>query len=264
MYIHEFLTLFFEIQHWQLSIAIQAVALEIAYLILIAFGRKKMLYTMDKGAYARLSLFTGGVVVFMLAFGSPIDYMSDDLTFSVHMIQHMLEMMVMTPLLLAGMPAYALMRFFRFLRIPSYWFHPVATLTVFNALFFFFHIPRVYDESLVSEQFHFFEHFMFFIIAIFLWMPILSPLPNYPRLSPGKLLLYVFFAVNISMPGDIFLILAQHTLYAYNGAGAAMFGLTALADQQLGFVYMIVGMFVPMFLVAIYAFSRYDSEAWHS
>ncbi|MCY0875506.1 MAG: cytochrome c oxidase assembly protein [Firmicutes bacterium] len=263
MYLHEFWQLFIDLVHWQLDVIVQAIVIEVLYLFMVS--------RLQRGAHAenavttrlRTTLFTLGVIVFLLAFGSPINFISDDLLFSMHSVQHLLEIMIMTPLWLAGIPKYPFDRVVSWVHLPATLFHPVATLAVFNVVFFFFHIPRVYDLTLQNEYFHLLEHGMFFIISIFLWMPILSPLDQIPRLTLGKRLLYVFFVINLAMPAEIFLILAQHTLYAYSASGAALFGMSVLGDQQLGFLLMIVGMFVPMISVGIYTFSRYDSSVWN-
>lgn len=45
-----------------------------------------------------------GMLAYFFAFASPLDHISDEYLFSAHMIQHMIEVSVMVPLLLMGLP----------------------------------------------------------------------------------------------------------------------------------------------------------------
>jgi len=202
--------------------------------------------------------------VFALAFASPLDAIASHDLFSVHTFVHLLEIMLMTPLLIAGLPVSMLRGLLKSLRVSPRSFHPAVIVISFNVIFFSFHIPPLFDETLVSGWFHLLEHVLFFVAAFFLWMPVLSPLPEVPRLKPGPLLLYAFFTVNFTMPGQILLVLAQRVFYSYPASAIALFGLSPVQDQQLGFLLMIAGMFIPFLGVAIYAFSRYDNSSWYS
>ncbi|MCY0901234.1 MAG: cytochrome c oxidase assembly protein [Firmicutes bacterium] len=213
----------------------------------------------------RHNVFFGlSALIFALAFASPLDAIASHDLFSVHTFVHLLEIMLMTPLLIAGLPVSMLRGLLRTLRVPPRSFHPAVIVIAFNVIFFSFHLPPLFDETLVSGWFHLLEHILFFVAAFFLWMPVLSPLPEVPRLKPGPLLLYAFFTVNFTMPGQILLVLAQRVFYSYPVASITQFGLSPVQDQQLGFLLMIAGMFVPFLGVAIYAFSRYDNSRWYS
>src|SRR5437588_2719905 len=58
---------------------------------------------------ARLAAFAGGLVAVLLALASPVDAFGG-LLFQAHMIQHLLLLMVATPLLLLGQPVLPLFR----------------------------------------------------------------------------------------------------------------------------------------------------------
>ena len=52
----------------------------------------------------RLASFTAGLAVMLLALQGPLHELSDYFLFSAHMVQHLLLILVMPPLLLAGVP----------------------------------------------------------------------------------------------------------------------------------------------------------------
>jgi putative membrane protein len=65
------------------------------------------------------------------------------------------------------------------------------------------------------------------------WWPILSPLPELPRLSPPGQILYLFLeAVPATVLGAL-IVFAPTVLYPTYAAAPRVLGLDALADQQI-------------------------------
>jgi len=213
VFMTEFVKLMRDPALWDRSVLLQALIIYVIYLILVWAWPRYRGQPDRMTTRAKWLLFTLGTIVFYLSFGSPLDDISDDDLFSVHMFQHLLEMMVMTPLWLAGMPSWLLRRLFSFFWMGPRTFNPVVTVIVFNAVFFSFHIPLLYNETLASEWFHLFEHVLFFVAAVLLWMPVISPLPEISRLKPGALLLYSFLTVNFALPGQTLRALDPHPFY---------------------------------------------------
>lgn len=255
---------FFEL--WQPTLLVESLLLQALYLFLVTGPWKHRFRGYQPVSSRTIILFLCGLWVLYLAFGTPIDYVSDHMLFSVHMVQHMIEIVVLVPLLVAGTPGWLIRpllsrplaaRIWRFLT------HPIAGVALFNLVFFGFHLPALYNLTLVSESFHFFEHACFFVAALFFWWPILSPLPEFPRLAPGPRMLYVFYASGLMMPVEVFLILQQHVLYHYHAAAVRMFGISPLTDQQLGFTIMFFGMAIPYAAIALSAYVKYDNRVWY-
>lgn len=248
---------------WQPAIMAQSVIVQALYLLVVSrFGRRVFL-GYRRVEPARAASFLAGMWVFYLAFGSPFDYVSDHMLFSAHMVQHLAEILLMVPLLMYGAPPWLLEPLFAKGRgkVARRIFHPIVNVVVFNAIFFGFHLPVLYNLALRNETFHFFEHVMFFVGSVFLWMPVFSPAEAIPRLDPGPQVLYMFFAGNLAMPLEIILLFAQRPFYSYHAHAERMFGLSPLADQQLGFAIMAVAMFAAFFAVAVRAYVRYDNVA---
>lgn len=83
-----------------------------------------------------------GSWVMLVAFTGPLDYLSDNYIFAAHMIQHMIEILIMTPLLMKGVPTGFYMSILRVPvlgRIVRIWLRPIVAGAVFNIVLTGFH-----------------------------------------------------------------------------------------------------------------------------
>ncbi|NMP23120.1 cytochrome c oxidase assembly protein [Sulfobacillus harzensis] len=208
-----------------------------------------------------------GMIAYFFAFASPLDYISDNYLFSAHMIQHMVEVSIMVPLLLKGLPNFLWTWAFQwtpFERAFRAMVNPFTALIVFLMIFDNFHWPVIYDLTLTNETFHVFEHVLFFFAASFLWWPVLSTHPDFPRITPGFRLVYLFFAFDVMMPASILILMWNHPLYIpYAEQPVRLWGLSPVSDQRLGAVIMIVIGFVSNVIAAFPAFARFDMSQWY-
>ncbi len=212
-------------------------------------------------------LFVAGLLVLYAGVGSPLDVLADHYLFSAHMLQHMLITMAAAPLLLAGTPAGLIRPWVRppwiaaGLRTMT---RPVVALLVFNAVFSGSHAPAIYDLTLRSAPVHFMEHAVFLVTALLMWWPILSPLPEFPRLSPPGQLLYLFVDGIAMTPVFALVTFSGRVLYAPYDHSPTVLGMSALQDQQLGGVLMKVAAAVAygaMFVVAFYRWAASERSS---
>lgn len=251
--------------HWTWFALVTAVLLTAGYLAVVGPLRRRFPRSAPVSLGVR-GAFVTGMAVYALAFGSPIDYVGDTYLFSVHMIQHMLEVSVMTPLLIVGIPDWLMqwaLSWRPWERLMTAGTHPVAALVGFDAVFDGFHFPLLYDLTLTNDAFHVFEHVLFFIGAWFVWWRILSRIPEIPRLTPGWRLLYVFFAFDGMMPPAIVIFMWNRPLYGPYVHAARIFGIGPVADQRLGALIMLMFMVVSYGAAAIKAFLEYDMAGWY-
>ncbi|HET8842487.1 MAG TPA: cytochrome c oxidase assembly protein [Ktedonobacteraceae bacterium] len=195
--------------------------------------------------------FLCGVLIILLALISPIDELGDDYLFSAHMVQHLCLTTFGPPLLLVGISGWMLERLLNwkllFRVLKGLTWAPVAFF-LYNADFFLWHAPALYDATLRSEAIHIFEHLTFIGFGILSWWPILSPSPRLPRLSLGGQILYIFLN---GMPAVLLgagLTFAS-PLYAPYLAAPLVWGISHAVDQQLGGLIMWVP--VNLFYICI-------------
>lgn len=173
----------------------------------------------------------------------------------------------MVPLLLKGLPNWLWSWAFQwspFKRAFGAMVNPFTALIVFFLIFDNFHWPLLYDLTLTNESFHVLEHLLFFFSAAFLWWPVLSTHPEFPRLTPGLRLIYLFFAFDVMMPPAILILMWNSPLYTpYTEAPIRLFGLSPVSDQKLGSVIMIIFGAVSNAIAAFSAFAKFDMSQWY-
>src|SRR3990172_9605734 len=140
-------------------------------------------------------LFCLGVLTIYIAAGSPLHDLSEQYLASVHMVQHLLLTLVAPPLLLAGIPGWmwrAVLRGPRVMTVAKVVVHPLVAFGVFNFLIVVTHFPHVVDYALTQHWFHFLVHAALVGSAMAMWWPILSNVPELPRLSYPLQMAYLF------------------------------------------------------------------------
>jgi len=202
--------------------------------------------------------FMAALVVLLVALNGPLHDLSDYYLFSAHMVQHLLLILVVPPLLLAGTPGWmadAIVERLRrwpgvggVLRAAT---RPVPALTIYAVALIGWHLPGPYGAALDHHRLHVIEHLVLIATALLAWWPVLSPSALLPRLHYGAQILYLF-AFGIPMTVVAAMITgAEDALYPFYAAAPRLFGLTALADQRLGGLIM----WVPAGLIPLTAFT---------
>jgi putative membrane protein len=184
----------------------------------------------------RLSFFAGLLVLFATLNG-PIHDLSDYYLFSAHMVQHLLLTMVVTPLLIAGTPGSMLRPLLRHRTVAAVARRitaPAVCFIIFNATIVLWHLPPLYNLAMAYHPVHIIQHLCFLAASTLMWWPLMSPLPELPRLSYPKQMLYTFLMTLPMAVVSIFITYADHVLYPAYESAPRIWGLSPLADQQLG------------------------------
>jgi len=204
-----------------------------------------------------------GVLAMWVASDYPIHDIAERYNFSVHMVQHLLFTMVVAPLLLLGMPAWLMRR----VLAPRWLFDTVRTLSrfipallIFNVVLVFTHWPLIVNEALRSGVVHFLIHALLLVSSLIVWMPIVSPLPEIPRLVPVMQMLYLFaWSVVPTVPAS-FLTFGASPLYKFYEGVPHLFGLSTLEDQQAAGLIMKIGAGLLLWGIIAVVFFRWASE----
>jgi putative membrane protein len=226
------------------------------------FRRRRSLGPPPSGL--QVASFCLGLLLLLIALNGPIHDLSDYYLFSVHMAQHLLLTLVLPPLLIAGTPGWLLQPLLRpppVLRLARVLTHPVAAGVIYSLTIAFWHLAPYYDLMMRNHEVHIVTHLMFMVAATLMWWPVMSPVPELPRLPYGLGMLYLFL-VGIPMQLVAALItVADGVLYPWYVAAPRTAGLSPLDDQQLGGLLMWVPGNLWMFLAIGILFFRWAKES---
>ena len=223
---------------------------------------------------AAIAAWWGGLAVLVVALLSPIDRFAD-VSFAVHMVQHVLLTLVAPPLLALGAPATLALRSLppgsaRRLahalrsRLVAVLTRPVVAFAVFVSVPWVLHFSPLFDLALRSDAWHAFEHGVWVVAAFLLWWPAVGADPSpHPWSHPVRLL-----TLFLTMPAMAFLSLALFVAtdpLAPTYAGVpAPWGPNALASQRDAAVVMWLSsafLIVPAMLFVAVSWKRHDDAS---
>lgn len=242
--------------HWEPSVVVGSLLLAGGYLYCVGPGRMRFAAAgpVPRG---QVAAFLAGIAILFLALASPLDALSDHYLLTAHMAQHMLMTLVMPPLLLLGTPAWLvrpLLRSYLVGPLLRGWTRPLPAFVVFNLVFAFAHFPIIYNFTLQDTYAHVAQHVIFMAAAVVTWWPLLSPLPELPRLPYPLQMLYIFLQ---TVPGGLvgaMIALTDSVLYRTYAEAPRITALSARADQQLAGLIMWIGSWALFFVVLTIVF----------
>lgn len=182
------------------------------------------------------------------ALSSPLDTFGGYLL-SVHMSQHLLLMMVVPPLVLAGNPGIPLM-----MGLPRSWrrnwiepllasgrvrrlfaklVHPVVGWISIVLVTWIWHLPRLYELGVVNETWHVLEHVSFLLASFLFWWTVVQPYPAKQKLSPWLVLLYLLSADVQNTVFSAIFVFAETVIYPTYLSTSPALGFDPLRDQKL-------------------------------
>ncbi|MGB8646623.1 MAG: cytochrome c oxidase assembly protein [Anaerolineae bacterium] len=232
---------------------------------ILATGRYRSRFAHNRPLTSgQFAAFTSGVVVLVIALLSPLDRLGDAYWFTAHMIQHVLLTLVAPPLLIIGAPGwlYEPLRGRRsVLGLATASTNPYLAFFVFNFVFAIWHVPSLYDAALQNEGVHILEHLSFIVTALLTWMPVLSPTPLLPRLSPPLAVLYLFLQ---SLPPTILgaiITFDETALYSFYVTAPRLWGLSVMDDQLwAGLVMWIGGALIWLLALSVIFFKWFNRQ----
>lgn len=206
---------------------------------------------------ARMTSFMVGMLVLFLALESPLDPLGDRYLLSMHMLQHLLLVYAVPPLLVFGTPGWVVrpLAYVPVLGGLARWLTrgPIA-FAIYNVVFGLAHLPNFFDLTLHNEGIHILEHLLFIATGVLAWWPILSTVPELPRLSYPYQMLYLFLGtLPCSLVGAL-ITLPGVVLYAPYAAAPRIWNLAPLADQQIAGLSMWIGGSLYYFLAFMVVF----------
>ncbi len=197
--------------------------------------------------------FLGAVVVLLVATSAPVDILSARY-FWVHMVQHLLLLVIMAPLLVAGAPLLPLWlglprwarRFLKatvklkvrlaLYRLGGWLRQPAISCVILIVGTWVWHWPALYDFAMRNDFIHdWCEHLTFMAVSVLFWTQVIPSPPLHLRLSYIGRMGCVGVAIAQNVVLAVLLGFAPLPLYApYAHLATVAGGLSALQDQQIG------------------------------
>ena len=268
---------------WHPEVILLVIILAVVYFQLVGPMRARFGQDTSSVSLAQKIYFISALIVFYVAMGTPVKLIADRYLFAAHMVQYALLSMVLPPLLLSGIPQWMVQslwktRFwYKVLRITT---NPPFAIITFNVLFSIIEWPPILDASLRYDWLYVLESYAMLFAAIFLWWPVMNPvlqnrgrkfnlvrkprtLPELRMMSRGYQLLYIFFNFDLMMPALVYIIDTARPFYVFYVHAPRIFGLSALADQQLGDLLMGASMTIAYILAFLATYTKYDETHWY-
>ena len=242
----------FWLTQWNLEPSILIGTALITGLYLYAIGPlRKRQFPNEQIMTGQTFAFLSGVLIMFLALVSPLDELGDSYLFSAHMVQHLCLTILGPPLLLLGTPEWMVKPvlqnkvIFKVAKVLTY---PVVAFVLYNADFWLWHAPPLYNATLENQTIHILEHLTFIVFGLLYWWPLFSPSKDLPRLPFGGQILYLFVS---GMPSVLLGagLTFSPPLYAPYIAAPRIWGISVATDQQLGGLIMWVP--VSIFYIVI-------------
>jgi len=235
-----------------------SIPIGIAILIAIYLGACRVMERRPTQRQAMWFAIAMGVILYA---HTELDELADARIFSMHMLQHLIETFVIPPLLLLGTPG-GMIRPVVLSRpikpVARLLTKPVIAFLVFSAVFVTAHFPLIFDRMCRVEDFHIFLHLLFMAAGVLLWWPILSPLPELPRLPYPAQILYLFLLMIPMTAVAAPITLATRVIYPWYLEGAHGWGLKPIDDQVLGGLIMWVGQGTYLMIVFTFIFYKWS------
>jgi putative membrane protein len=189
----------------------------------------------------QITCFVGAMLITFLALQGPLHELSDYFLFSAHMVQHLILILLMPPLLLAGIPDWMLRPAVRIRPIGAaarLLTNPIVAFLLANGIFAAWHFPGPYDLMMRDHTVHTIMHIMIMVVGVIMWWPVSSPLEDVPRLAPPLQMIYLFVLGIPMMVVAAFITLAGTAMYEWYVEAPRISPLSPLDDQRLGGVIM--------------------------
>ncbi len=223
--------------------------------------------------HGRMICFGAGLLAIVVAVDGPPDVLSG-VSFSAHMVQHLLLQLVAPPLLLLGgplslllradppwLPRRALVRLLRSrpVRVLA---HPLTALALFTFVLIASHLTPLYNLALERDWVHELDHVAFLVTALLFWWPAIGVDPAPHRLSYPARLLYLFLDMPVMAYLGLAIASSSRVLYPYYAAHPPPWGASALQDQGVaGTIMWVNGMFTMIPAMAVVLLRWLDEDA---
>jgi len=258
---------------WQPAPAVLAAAALALTLFFQGFVRLRRRGRTDHAPWSRAVLFVAGVTLLTLALVSPLDAIGEEYLLSAHMLQHVLIgdlapalvlLALRGPLLFFFLPAAALAVLGRSRAVRSvlgFLVRPAVAVAFWGLTLAVWHVPALYDHALTHQFVHDLEHASFIVAGFLVWYQLIDPARRGVLTRGGRLgLAVLLFAMGQVL--TMVLVFSFDPLYpAYAAQDERLWGLSALTDQRLAGLVMMIEQVITLGTCAALLVLGADEEA---
>ena len=246
--------------HWFADPAVLA-PLALIVLIYVRRFREARRESGGRGAtWLHALAFAGAMLALFAALVSPIDGLGEDYLFSAHMFQHVLLGDIAPLLLLLSLSRVILRPVTRRLmgveRALGPLASPITAIVIWLGTMYLWHIPALYDAAIQHPLVHALEHLSFFAAGIALWWPLVQPIPMRHGLTGLQPLAYIAGAKGGLAALGLVLAWSSTAFYPFYEDAPRIWGLTAVEDQNVAGVIMMVEQSLTLVIVLVWVFVR--------
>ena len=246
--------------HWFADPAVLA-PLALIVLIYVRRFREARRESGGRGAtWLHALAFAGAMLALFAALVSPIDGLGEDYLFSAHMFQHVLLGDIAPLLLLLSLSRVILRPVTRRLmgveRALGPLASPITAIVIWLGTMYLWHIPALYDAAIQHPLVHAVEHLSFFAAGIALWWPLVQPIPMRHGLTGLQPLAYIAGAKGGLAALGLVLAWSSTAFYPFYEDAPRIWGLTAVEDQNVAGVIMMVEQSLTLVIVLVWVFVR--------
>lgn len=212
---------------------------------------------------AKPALFGSALILMFLSLNGWLHDLSDSYLFSAHMVQHLLLAMGVAPLMVMGTPGWMLRPLLRFRPIAAIarWLsNPIICFGIFNVVLIGWHLPPLYNAAMTNHSLHIVQHLILLAASVIMWWPVLSPMPELPRLSyPGQMLYLFLMTIPMSLI-SVSIAYSGSILYPIYASAPRVMHLSPMEDQLLGGLTMWIPGGLYFFAVISVIFLRWQKS----
>jgi putative membrane protein len=163
--------------------------------------------------------------------------LSDTYLFSAHMLQHLLLAFLVAPFMIMSVTGDMLRPLIRHpavRRVAQWATAPVRCFAIFNIVIAGWHLPPMYNYALAHHPVHITQHLMILAASVLMWWPVLSPMPELPRLSyPGQMLYLFLMSIPMAII-SVYIAYSDGILYPAYASAPRVWGISPMDDQMIG------------------------------
>jgi putative membrane protein len=207
----------------------------------------------------RIACFAAAMLLLLVVSVTPLHMLAMEYLLTIHLLQNvvlaewapLLAVLGLPPALAAALARPSIVRVLT---------HPAVALPLWLGNYMVWHLPWIYDTALEHpDSLLHLEHALYFLTGVGLWWSVVQNAPH--RLRPGARAGVVFAAFVLVSPIGLVLALIPNAIYDfYVDAPRRLWGLSALADQQLAGVLMALEQAVVFFAIFAFWFVRFLAE----